>query len=114
MLKGLENINLPLRGFVRRFYVSNLEEFSFRRKRQYSYDERFTLKNEEEIVRGILMAHFPLLLRLLSSECGILAIKWQRFSAYLVCCQISAFFYIYFFKEKEFKTGSLICLQYFC
>jgi len=40
----LENINLPLRGFVRRFYVSNLEEFSFRRKRQYSYDERFTLK----------------------------------------------------------------------
>jgi len=40
----LENINLPLRGFVRRFYVSNLEEFSFCRKRQYSYNERNTLK----------------------------------------------------------------------
>jgi len=44
MHKGLENINFSLRGFVRRFYVSNLEEFSFRRKRQYSYDERFSLK----------------------------------------------------------------------
>jgi len=43
MHKGLENINLPLRGFVRRFYVSNLEEFSFCRKRQFSY-ERNTLK----------------------------------------------------------------------
>ena len=44
MHKGLENINLPLRGFVRRFYVSNLEEFSFSRKMQYSYNERNTLK----------------------------------------------------------------------
>jgi len=44
MHKGFENINLPLRGFVRRFYVSNLEEFSFCRKRQYSYNERNTLK----------------------------------------------------------------------
>jgi len=44
MHKGLENINLPLRGFVRRFYVSNSEEFSFCRKRQDSYNERNTLK----------------------------------------------------------------------
>jgi len=34
----LENIKLSLRGFVRRFYVSNLDEFSFCRKRQYSYN----------------------------------------------------------------------------
>ena len=64
MHKGLENINLALKGFVRRFYVSNLEEFSFRRKRQFPYDERFT-SNEEEIARRILMAHFPLPLILL-------------------------------------------------
>jgi len=45
MHKGLENINLPLRGFVRRlFYVSNVGEFSFCRKRQYSYNERNALK----------------------------------------------------------------------
>ena len=30
---------------------------------------RDLLSNEEEIARGILMAHFPLLLRLLFSEC---------------------------------------------
>ena len=30
---------------------------------------RGILSNEEEIARGILMAHFPLLLRLLFSEC---------------------------------------------
>jgi len=30
---------------------------------------RGLLSNEEEIARGILMAHFPLLLRLLFSEC---------------------------------------------
>jgi len=29
---------------VRRFYVLNYEEFSFCRKRQYSYNERNTLK----------------------------------------------------------------------
>ena len=55
MQKGLENISLPLRGFVRRFNVSNLEEFSFRRKRQYSHDEGL-LSNLEEIARGISMA----------------------------------------------------------
>jgi len=44
MHKELENINRPLRGFVRRFYVSSLEEFSFCRKRQYSYNETDALK----------------------------------------------------------------------
>jgi len=37
-------INLPLRGFVRRFNVSSLEEFSFYRKRQYSHNETDALK----------------------------------------------------------------------
>jgi len=32
---------------------------------------RGLLSNEEEIARGILMAHFPLPLRLLFSECII-------------------------------------------
>jgi len=31
---------------------------------------RRMLSNSEEIARGILMAHFPLLLRLLFYECG--------------------------------------------
>ena len=52
MHKGLENINLPLRGFVRRFYVSNLEAFSFCRKRQYSYNERNTLKSRGHCERN--------------------------------------------------------------
>jgi len=52
MHKGLENINRPLRGFVRRFYVSNVEEFLFRRKRQYSHNERNTLKLWENCERS--------------------------------------------------------------
>jgi len=67
MHKGLENINLPLRGFVRRFYVSNLEKFSFRRKRQYSYYERNTLKLRGNCERNFDRA-FTLPLRLLFSE----------------------------------------------
>jgi len=44
MHKELENINRPLRGFMRRFYVSSPEEFSFCRKRHYSCIETDALK----------------------------------------------------------------------
>ena len=44
MYKESENISRPFRGFVRRFYVSSLEEFSFCRKRQYYYNETDALK----------------------------------------------------------------------
>ena len=40
----LENIKLSLRGFVRRFYVSSLEEIRFRRNRQCSWNETDALK----------------------------------------------------------------------
>jgi len=67
MYKGLENINIPLTGFVRRFYVSNLKNFRFV-VRCNTLILRGLLSNEEEITRGNLMAHFPLLWRLLFSE----------------------------------------------
>jgi len=38
---------------------------------------RGILSNEEEIARGILMAHFPLLLRLLFSGCSLSKIFGQ-------------------------------------
>jgi len=44
MHKEFEDIYLPLRGFVKWFYVSSLQEYSFRRKRQYSCNETGALK----------------------------------------------------------------------
>ena len=43
---------------MRRFYVSNLEGFSFCRKRQYSYNERNTLKFRGNCERNFDRAFF--------------------------------------------------------
>jgi len=46
---------------VRRFYVSSLEEFPFCRKRQYSYNERDSLKlrgNRERNFEGAFSSFF--------------------------------------------------------
>jgi len=63
MHEGLENVNLPLRGFERRFYVSNIEEFSYCRKRQQSYNQRNTLKlrgNRERNFDGAFSSSFEI------------------------------------------------------
>jgi len=61
MHKELYNINLPLRGFVRRFNVSSLKEFSLCGKRQYSYNETDALKlrgNRERNFDGAVSSSF--------------------------------------------------------
>jgi len=69
MHKELENINRPLRGFVRRFYVSSLEEFSFCRERQYSYNETNTLKLRGNCERNFDGAFSSFLKTTFFSEC---------------------------------------------
>ena len=72
MHKELYNINLPLRGFVRRFNVSSLKEFSLCGKRQYSYNETDALKlrgNREMNFDGAVSSSFK---TTFFSECELL------------------------------------------
>ena len=72
------------------------------------------LSNEEEIARGILMAHFPLLLRLLFSECSPYRYLIGHFikiakpkSAFYKKSPTLAKFWSIFLKQKTFFLSAL-------